>query len=257
MARESSSPKAGVGALVYAALCYLVGVGGLVYCVLFLLGWAPTAIDAAPRHSLPVALAIDIGLIVFWGVQHSVMARAGFKRWWTRIIPAHTERATYCMASGLALAIVCLAWSPLPGVVFTVGGAASFALTLIGLGGVVLLLAASFEIDHFELFGLRQPWRAFRGQPTPSPRFQERYLYSLVRHPIQLGVLMLVWITPDMTVSRALFAAAMTVYIHVGLYFEERALVRELGEPYLDYMERTPKLIPFTKGWGTRAPSEA
>lgn len=236
--------KGGFGAIAYAVCCYFAGVAGLAYCVLFVNDFIVAGVSQPATHNLGVALATNLGLLLFWGAQHSIMARSWFKKRWTRWIPAHTERATYCLASGVALAVVCAGWAPVGGTAWSIDAAWFGALGFAGWG---VLLLATFEIDHFELFGLRQPWRAWRGIDAPTPRFQQRYLYRIVRHPIQLGVLMGLWLTEEMTVSRLVFAVSMTVYIAIGLHFEERALVRELGSDYEDYRRRVPMLIPFLR----------
>ncbi|MEM6990953.1 MAG: hypothetical protein AAF721_10660 [Myxococcota bacterium] len=243
---NSPTPRAGLGSVLYGWACYAVGVAGLAYCILFLLGTGvPTAVDDPATRPWYSALAIDFGLVIGWGVQHSAMARPRFKRWLTRYVPQHAERVTYCLASGVTLAAVCLLWQPIDGVIWSVGaGVWATALTTASLAGWVFLLAATFAIDHFELFGISQVMRAFLGRPEPEAKFTERLMYRVVRHPIQTGVLVGVWFTPHMTVSHLLFAATMTLYIHVGLYFEERALLREFGDAYAEYMRRVPKLIP-------------
>lgn len=235
--------------LAYAWGCYSAGVAGLAVCVVFLLGLS-AAPDVGSNDApwWPAALAVDLALVTGWGLQHSVMARPAFKRWWTTKIPPHTERATYCLASGLALAAVCLAWQPLPGTLWHVSASPlRDVLSFGGLSGWVFLLAATFEIDHGELFGLKQAYRGVRNGAAPAASFQARYLYRIVRHPIQLGVLIGMWVTPTMTATRFAFATTMTVYILVGLYFEERALLREFGRAYADYRRRVPMLVPFLR----------
>lgn len=243
---RAQDPRAGLGSIIYALVCYAAGVGGLAYCVLFLLGAVvPSDVSAPATQPWPLALAINLGLVLAWGVQHSVMARPAFKRRLTSVIPAASERVTYCLASGVTLAAVCALWQPIDGVVWHVTSQPwANVLTATSLVGWGFLLAASFAIDHFELFGLAQVFRSALGRPTPKPRFTERFLYRVVRHPIQTGVLIGIWFTPQMTLSHLLFAVLMTVYIEVGLHFEERALLREFPETYADYMRRVPRLIP-------------
>ncbi len=246
MSPETNVSKGSAAGLAYAGLCYVAGVAGLAYCVLFLLGVVvPTSVDDPARTSTAAAVAIDIALVLFWGWQHSAMARPRFKQALTRVLPRHLERATYCLASGVALALVCWLWAPIPGAVWQMdAGVLRTVVQASGLMGWVVLLAATFEIDHAELFGLSQSYYAWRGKPMPKREFQTRRLYRVVRHPIQLGVLIGLWITPDMTVSRLVFATFMTAYILVGLHFEERALVREFGPLYRQYQATVPKLIP-------------
>lgn len=246
MLLEANPKRASMLAVMYGAFCYAVGVAGLAYCIFFLLGAVvPTAVDDPATMPLGWALAVDLGLILGWGVQHSAMARPPFKQWLARYVPAYCERVTYCLASGVTLAAVCLLWQPIAGSIWQIASEPwAMVITAAGLSGWVLLLAATFAIDHFELFGMAQVIRAFLGRPEPESKFVERFVYRIVRHPIQTGVLIGVWVTPHMTASHLLFAAMMTLYIYVGLHFEERALLREFGGAYADYMRRVPKLIP-------------
>ncbi|MEN0061062.1 MAG: isoprenylcysteine carboxylmethyltransferase family protein [Myxococcota bacterium] len=242
-----SESTGSLGAVLFAGFCYAVTLVGLVTFIGFVSGLgSPIDVNTGPRWSWLTALLANVGLVIAWGIQHSVMARARFKRWWTQVIPPHTERAFYCLASGATLFAVCALWIPMDGVLWEIEGPTAIGLRVAQAMGWVVLLAASFEIDHFDLFGLAQPWRAWRGLPTPEVPFQQRVLYRFVRHPIQLGVLIGVWVTPIMTVGHLVFALLMSLYIQVGLYFEERALVREYGDVYRDYMLRVPRLIP---GW--------
>jgi protein-S-isoprenylcysteine O-methyltransferase Ste14 len=176
------------------------------------------------------------------------MARPTFKRLWTRVIPTHLERATYCLASGLALGLVCVLWQPIPGTIWSVTAQPyAAAATLVSLAGWGIMVAATFEIDYGELLGLKPAHRAWRGLPAPATGLRARFLYRLVRHPIQLGILVAIWAAPVMSASHLLFSASMTVYILVGLRFEERALLRELGPAYADYCRRVPKLLPWPR----------
>lgn len=233
---------------VYALGCYAAVNAALVYMILFVNDlFIPGGVSAAPAANTATAVFIDLALVVLWGVQHSVMARRGFKEVLTRIIPKYAERATYCLASAAALAVVCYFWITVPGVAWAFEGeAVRWALAIGGGAGWVLLLAATFEIDHFELFGVRQAWAALFGRELKPHRFQARYIYAWVRHPIQTGILMGVWLAPTMSMSRLLFASLMTLYVLVGLYFEERDLVRQFGERYRRYMREVPRLFPVT-----------
>lgn len=242
---SNAQPTATIGSVLFAGFCYVVTLVGLTSFIAFVSGLGlPLDVNTGPAWPVGRAVLADIGLVLAWGLQHSVMARARFKRWCTQWIPLHTERAVYCLASGATLLAVCALWVPIEGDLWRLEGPGAIALRIAQASGWAVLLAASFELDHFELFGLSQPWRAYRGLAEPQVPFQQRFLYRVVRHPIQLGVLIGVWITPHMTLGHLLFAAAMTLYIQVGLYFEERALLREHGQTYRDYMLRVPRLIP-------------
>ena len=205
----------------------------------------PVTVNRGPDTAWPLALAIDVLLILAFGVQHSVMARPGFKRWLTRHVPGSIERSLYVIVSSAVTAMLCLFWQPLPDMLWSVSSPVarllwygSFAL------GFVTLVAASFHIDHLELFGIRQALAAARGDRTTAPGFVVRGLYRFVRHPIYVGWLMLFWITPDMTVGHLLLAAGMTMYVLIAMVFEERDLVSTLGTEYLAYRTRVPALLP-------------
>ncbi|HEY4371854.1 MAG TPA: isoprenylcysteine carboxylmethyltransferase family protein [Burkholderiales bacterium] len=208
--------------------------------------WVPKTVDSGPAGDLATALVTDVLLLAVFALQHSVMARRGFKAWWTRIVPAHLERATYVLAATLALALLLWQWRPLalPAVWEVQSPAAKAVLwTLFCLGWGVLLLA-TFLINHFELFGLRQAWTFARGAQLPPPVFHTPLLYRYVRHPIYLGFLIAFWAAPAMTASHLLFAAGATGYILLGIWFEERDLIREFGEEYRRYRRQVGMLIP-------------
>ena len=233
--------------LIYALICYGAVNASLVYLILFVNDlFLPRGVSAEPAADVTTALFINFVLVLLWGVQHSVMARRSFKEMWTRIIPKYAERATYCLASSVALAAVCFYWVAVPGVVWDIGAEpVRWALAGAGALGWVLLLAATFEIDHFELFGVKQAWAALNGRTVSEHAFQARYIYAWIRHPIQTGFLLGMWLTPTMSTSRFIFASAMTLYILVGLYFEEKDLVRQFGDRYRRYMRDVPKLFPI------------
>jgi methanethiol S-methyltransferase len=192
------------------------------------------------------ALWVDLGLMAIFGVQHSVMARPGFKRAWTRAVPKELVRSLYVLISSAVLALLIWQWRPIPTPVLWHAEAAwSVALGWAVMGaGVAILLWATFLIDHFELFGLRQGWITLRGGELRAPAFVTPWLYKIVRHPLYLGWLLIFWGTPTMTAGHLLFAAAMSAYILIALRFEERDLVEHIGEPYRRYREQVPALVP-------------
>ena len=251
----SSGTAAG---LAYAILCYAAFQATFAYFILFLNGvLVPKGIDDGVARALPVALAFNLGLVVLWGLQHSVMARKGFKERWTRLVPAHTERATFCLASSVALMVVMLGWTPTGGIVWQVDSPlARIAIFALQAAGWLLLLAASHEIDHYELFGLKQPFYALKGKTMPKPEFQAKRIYRFVRHPIQTGVFIGMWAAPTMSASHLMFAGLMTVYILVGLFFEERDLVRQFGQRYLQYQREVPRLLPWKVPQAARLPGD-
>jgi protein-S-isoprenylcysteine O-methyltransferase Ste14 len=241
--------------LLYALFSYLCFGAIVIAQALFLLGQSlpfplPLHADASfwPALSPWFAAAIDIGLIVVFGLQHSVMARPGFKRWFTRLVPTHLERSTYMLAASMVLAVLFIGWQPLPGIVWQVSDplTANLLWALQGFGWF-LLVAATFMINHFELFGLAQAWRHWRNQPTPDDGFRTAWLYRHMRHPIYTGWLLTFWATPLMSVSHLLFAIGMSLYILVGIAYEERDLIAAFGDRYRDYRARVPALIPGFK----------
>lgn len=237
-------------ALAYGLFSYLFFLASFgVYWVAFLADrWVPITVNHRPGEAVSpgLAVAVDLALVLLFGLQHSVMARPGFKRWWTRIVPPALERSTYVLLASFFLTVVMLLWQPIPGVVWQVDSpVGQTVLWVLFALGLPLGVAASFQIDHFDLFGLRQVWLQFRGRPYTLPEFAEPWLYRVIRHPIQLGVLLLLWPLPTMTVGHLLLASSMTVYILIGLYFEERDLVAEFGERYRTYRRRVPGLIPL------------
>ncbi|NBC16669.1 MAG: isoprenylcysteine carboxylmethyltransferase family protein [Bacteroidetes bacterium] len=233
--------------LLYSGACYLLFLGTFLYLLGFLLNvGVPTSIDTGPRGPISKTLLIDVLLLVLFGVQHSVMARQSFKAWWTRIVPPAIERSTYVLASCLVLIALFWCWHPLPTPVWTITHPAGQVAmwSLFGLG-VATVLVATFLINHFELFGLEQAWRRTHDETFEPPAFQTPLLYRIVRHPMQLGAVIVFWATPSMTVGHLLFALGMTGYVFIGLYFEERDLVDTFGAEYEAYQERVPMLVPL------------
>ena len=230
----------------YSALAYF----GFLTSFLYAVGWLgdvpllPTTIDGQPGRPLPEALLVDAGLLAIFAVQHSVMARPGFKKVWTRVVPQAAERSTYVLLSSVCLAAVCLFWQSLPGVVWRLeGGAAAVAWALFALGWLIAL-SSTFMVSHAELFGLKQAARAFRGRDEEPVQFRERWLYRLVRHPLMLGFLIAFWSAPLMSTGRLAFALITTAYILVALQLEERDMRRSFGAQYAAYQERVPMLLP-------------
>jgi protein-S-isoprenylcysteine O-methyltransferase Ste14 len=238
----------------YGVVAYALSFATLLYAVGFVANlFVPRSIDGRGAGAVVASVAVDLGLLLVFAVQHSGMARTPFKRWITRFIPEATERSTYVLASSLALILLFAQWRPLDGTVWSVDGAAATALDVLCGFGWLLVLASTFFIDHFDLFGLRQVWlhlTSTRYQPigfrTPGP-------YRLVRHPLYVGFLFAFWSTPHMTAPHLLFAAGTTLYILIAIRLEERDLVAALGEAYTEYRRRVPMLIPLTRA---RAESE-
>jgi len=239
------------GIMAYGVGAYAVGVTALVGLILYSLG--VLNLTGGPVHVERPALAVlfDLGLLAAFATQHSVMARSWFKERWTRVIHPSMERSTYVLATGAALLPLLALWQPLPGVLWSVSApVAQRAVTSLAVLGWAYLFAASFAIDHLELFGLQQAWRGSRGKaPVPVP-FRVRWMYRFDRHPIMTGLLLGLWATPEMTLGRVLLAAGLSCYVVVGVHFEERSLRRQWGEAYEAYRRRVPTIVPlpFSRG---------
>jgi protein-S-isoprenylcysteine O-methyltransferase Ste14 len=213
----------------------------------------PRSIDLPVDSNFAAALITDVVLLTVFALQHSVMARPGFKRWWTRLIPEPAERSTYVLASSLALILLFAYWRPLGGIVWNVEQPVAVNI-LYGLCafGWLLVLVSTFLINHFDLFGLRQVWLYFVGKPYEPIGFRSPGPYRLVRHPLYVGWLFAFWATPVMSVAHLLFAIATTGYILIAIQLEERDLVAHLGDSYREYKSRVPMLIPFTRSGSAR-----
>lgn len=196
----------------------------------------------------PMAVIINLLLLTVFALQHSIMARPGFKKWWTKFIPWSIERSTYVLLSSLALILIYHFWQPLQGVIWHVDNpaGANILIALFWLGWLIVL-ASTFMISHFELFGLKQVYMNLKQKQFSSTDFKMPMLYKFVRHPIMLGFIIAFWATPHMTVGHLLFAAVTTAYILVALQFEERDLMKMFGERYREYRKKVPMVFPFTK----------
>lgn len=238
------SPR--IAALLYGALSYLGFLGAFLYLVGFVVDvGVPRSVDHAIAAPIGQAVVIDLGLLLVFALQHSVMARPAFKRWWTRYIPAPIERSTYVLLSSAALVLLYWQWRSIDVTVWHVDSApARLVIYAIGGLGWLIALASTFMIDHFELFGLRQVLHNLLSKPQEQSAFRVVLLYRLVRHPLMLGFLLAFWAAPTMTAGHLLFAAAITVYILIAVQFEERDLVEALGEQYRRYRVRVPMLLP-------------
>lgn len=214
---------------------------GFVTCIV-----VPKTIDMGPVVPVSEAIVVNLLLLTLFAVQHSVMARPGFKKWWTRIVPESIERSTYVLAATLALALILWQWRPMPAVVWHMSNPA-LAAAVIGLSlfGWFLVLLATFVISHFELFGLHQVIVNLMGKKMSAASFKTPSLYKMVRHPIYLGFIIAFWAAPVMTVGHLLFAAVTTAYIFVGIFLEERDLIGVFGDEYRRYRKRVSMLVPF------------
>lgn len=233
---------------IYGVLSYAVFFATYLYAIGFVGNlWVPKSMDSVREVPFTTALLIDLGLLGLFAIQHSVMARPAFKRWWTRIIPQTAERSTYTLLSSVALIALFAFWEPIGGIVWNVEAPVSKALIYGAYAfGWGLVLVSTFLINHFDLFGLRQVWLQLRGKPYTALQFKTPVLYRYVRHPLYVGWFFAFWATPTMTVAHLVFALATTAYILIAIQLEERDLIAEHPE-YAQYRERVPMLVPFTK----------
>lgn len=233
--------------MVVAVLCYFAFFAAFVYFVGFLAAFPllPTHVDKGLAAPPVTAAIIDLALIALFGIQHSVMARSGFKAAWTRIVPAQLERSIYCLASALTLAVFFALWHPIGGTVWNVtdpaGRMVLWAVFLLGFG---VVFVSTWLINHFELFGLAQAWAWLRGSEQPASQFRTPLFYRAVRHPIYTGFLIMLWATPHMSAGHLLLSVAMTCYLFIGIYFEERDLMKNFGATYVEYRAKVAMIIP-------------
>lgn len=237
-------------ALLYGILAYALFGATFLYAVGFVADlFVPKTIDSGPAGSPAEALVIDLALMSVFALQHSIMARKGFKEWWTRIVPKSVERSTYVMLSNFALMLLFWQWRPLPAVVWHVSDPrAALALFAVSMTGYLLVFTSTFLINHFELFGLHQVANNLIRRPMPEPRFRTPLYYRFVRHPLYLGFVIAFWATPKMTVGHLMFAAVTTTYMVVAaLLLEERDMIETFGDDYRRYRARVPMLLPWRR----------
>lgn len=236
----------GIIAFLYGAVSYLAFLLSFTYAIGFVGNvLVPKGIDTPPHGSFPDALLVNVLLLGLFAVQHSVMARKGFKAWWTRFVPQPIERSTFVLASSLALGLLLWKWQPIDGSLWAVQHpAARLALQALFWLGWVIALSSTFMINHFDLFGLRQVYLRLKGEPYRPLPFVKVALYRFVRHPLMLGLLIAFWAAPDMSYGHLLFALATTGYIFVGIWLEERDLRHEHGAEYEQYRREAGMLLP-------------
>jgi methanethiol S-methyltransferase len=233
----------------YGAVAYALFFGSFLYAAGFLGNFlVPKSLDSPASGSFPAALLVNGLLLGLFAVQHSVMARSGFKAWLTKFVPEHLERSTYVLASSLLLILLFWQWRPMGGIIWDVQSPVARA-ALYGLfaAGWLIVLVASFLINHFDLFGLRQVWLHLRKKPYTQLQFRTPGLYKLVRHPLYVGWFLALWATPTMTAAHLFFAVMTAGYILVAIQLEERDLVRIHGADYVEYRRRIPMLVPGLK----------
>lgn len=233
-------------AVAYGLIVYLLFLATFLYTIGFVEDVPGIkTIDSGPTSGAWGAVSVDLLLLGLFAIQHSVMARRGFKRWWTRFVPPSLERSTFVLAASLTVALLLWQWRPLPAVLWATNDASArtllYATSAAGWG---ILLISTFLINHFELFGLQQVFKYWRGAAFQPPAFKTPLLYRYVRHPLYLGFIVAFWATPIMTQGHLLFAIATTGYIFVGIMFEERDLIAHFGDRYRSYRESVGMLLP-------------
>lgn len=229
----------------YSASAYAAFLAASLWGVLFLADRGPTrSVDSARSGPAWSAVLVDVGLWLVFGLQHSVMARAPVKEWLARVVPEQVVRSTYVLTTSLALGLLFWQWHALPAAIWQLDAQPWVTSVWVSYGvGWVIAVAATFMIDHWEFLGLRQGgW--LTGPSQSSASVSRRWLYSWVRHPMMVGLLVAFWATPVMTAGHLLFAVAASGYIAIGVHFEERDLRRSLGTAYDDYAEHVPRFLP-------------
>ena len=236
-------------AIIYGAVAYLTFLVSFLYAIGFVGDIVvPRSVDRAIAAPIGQAAVVDSLLLGLFAAQHSVMARPAFKRWWTRVVPQLIERSTYVLISSLVLLLLYWQWRSMPTQSWDVRlPAARLGLWALFWAGWAIALLSTVMIGHFDLFGLRQVYLAWRGQPYTDITFRTPLFYRVVRHPLMLGFIIAFWAAPTMTVGRLLFAAATTAYILIALQFEERDLLAALDTQYRDYRRQVPMLVPRTR----------
>jgi len=233
--------------LLFSIVAYAIFFATFLYLIAFVgdLPIAAQTVDSGLDAPLATAVLIDVALIALFGLQHSVMARQGFKRAWTRMVPEHLERSTYVLAASAALIIMFLVWRPIPNVLWDVTGTAlAMPLWLMFAAGWLIVLLSTFLINHFELFGLQQAWFHMQSRQAAAPQLRHPLFYRWVAHPLYAGFLLAFWATPKMTLGHLLFAAGMSVYILIAIRYEERDLKGLFGKDYEDYRSGVGMLTP-------------
>lgn len=234
--------------LLFGGVTYVIFFGTFLALIAFVAAVPemPHTVDAGGVIGDPAtAAAIDLALVLLFGLQHSVMARPAFKAWWTRFVPGPIERSLYVLAASLALILLMACWRPIPVLVWSVANPLAVGLLwLVFLSGWLIVLVSTFLISHFELFGLTQVWHHLRGRAARSPIFRQPFLYRLVRHPLYSGFFLAFWATPVMTVGHLLLAVSLSAFMLIAIRFEERDLIEVFGNDYVGYRQTTGMLLP-------------
>jgi len=238
-------------AFLYGVTAYVIFLGAFLYAIAFVTGlpFVPKTLDTGAAVPFAEAVIVNVLLMSLFALQHSIMARQGFKRWWTRFVPHTIERSTYVLLASLALILLMWQWRPIPAVVWQLADPKlALAVQAISFLGWGIVLLSTFLINHFELFGLQQVVMNLAGHAAAKPHFKTPLLYKLVRHPIYLGFIIAFWAAPVMTYGHLLFAAVTTAYIFVGITLEERDMIALFGDEYRRYRKQVGMLMPFRRG---------
>lgn len=233
--------------LLFAVIAYAIFFATFLYLIAFVgdLPFAPRTVDRGPEAALGIALAVNLALVAMFGLQHSVMARQGFKRAWTRIVPKQAERSVYVLAASAVLMILFVLWRPIPIVIWDATGTAlELPIWVLFAAGWLIVLLSTFLINHFELFGLQQAWFHARGRTAAEPQLRQPLFYRWVAHPLYSGFFLAFWATPRMTAGHLLLAIGMSVYMLIAIQYEERDLRSLFGSDYDDYRSGVGKLTP-------------
>jgi methanethiol S-methyltransferase len=233
--------------MILAMIAYAIFFATFLYLIIFVgdFSFATITVDEGPQAPIATAVVIDLALIALFGVQHSVMARQGFKRWWTRVIPPSAERSVYVLMASAALIVLMTSWRPIDAVVWNVTSPLLYDLIWVAFwAGWATVLLSTFLINHFELFGLQQAWLHVRGREPAPPSFRTPLFYRWVRHPLYLGFFIAFWATPEMTAGHLLLASGVSLFMLIAIQYEERDLVGYFGEDYEDYRRRVGMLTP-------------
>jgi methanethiol S-methyltransferase len=237
---------------IYGAVSYVIFLGTFLYAIGFVGNFiVPKSIDSGTPAPIIAALLINTAVLLLFAVQHSVMARPWFKKWWTRFVPHAIERSTFVLFASLALIVLYWQWRPMTAVVWDLDGSAAALMQVIFWSGWILVLLSTFMISHFHLFGLQQVHQLLLGKRLTEPEFGARALYRYMRHPIMVGFFLAFWGTPRMTMGHLLFSVATTGYILVALQFEERDLLRAFGAKYEQYRREVRMFLPIRKTAGS------
>jgi methanethiol S-methyltransferase len=244
--------------LVYGITCHLMFLAVYAYFAGFVGNYfVPKSIDSGEAGPMGLAMAINLGLIALFGLQHSIMARPAFKQVWTRLVPKPIERSTYVLVSNLVLVLLMWQWQPINGVEIWnfPSGIGYVAMTALFVAGWLLVPMVSLMINHFDLFGTRQVWLHYQDKPYTSLPFRTPFAYRFVRHPLYIGWMLAFWATPTMTLGHLIFAASLSAYMVAASFVEERDLVEHFGTHYVEYQRSTGRLVPRLGATATKLQS--